>query len=487
MMQLDFDLSSLQEARDLLRKAKQAQAFFAEASQEEVDRVVAAMAEAGQANAEWLARMAVDETKIGVFEDKVFKNLFASRDVHSYIKGVKTVGIIAEDPEARVYQIAAPMGVVLGITPTTNPTSTVIYKCLISIKARNGIVIAPHPSAARCSYAAAEVLHEAAKRAGAPDGIIGCMTKPTMAATNELMRHDHTAIILATGGSAMVKAAYSAGKPAYGVGPGNVPVYIERSADIPQAVSDIMTSKTFDNGTICASEQSIIVDRVISDQVKAEMVKQGACFLNREETDLVSKALITRGGGVNPGLVGRSPAYIAEKCGISIPAGTRLIVAPLLGVGPEHPLSREKLSPVIGYYEEEDWHTACLRCIELLNLGGLGHSLVIHSQNEEVIMEFAEKKPVFRILVNTPSAHGAIGATTGLVPALTLGCGTWGNNSTSDNVSPLHLINRKRLAYNLKSSKPAPVNIPVKTSTGAEELTNEVIATVVRQVLAKMA
>lgn len=503
-MQLDFDLSSLQEGRNLMRKAKQAQTLFAGASQAEVDRVIAAMAEEAQANAEWLARMAVDETKIGVFEDKIFKNLFAARDVYNYIKDLKTVGVLSEDPARKVYEIAAPMGVILGITPTTNPTSTVIYKCLISLKSRNSIVIAPHPAAARCSYAAAEVLREAAVRAGAPEGIIGCMTKPTMVATNELMRHDYTAIILATGGSAMVKAAYSAGKPAYGVGPGNVPVYIERSADVQQAVADIMASKTFDNGTICASEQSILVDRVISAEVKAELLQQGAYFLKPEETALVNKVLITRSGGVNPGLVGRKPDYIAEKCGIDIPAGTRLIVAPLEGVGPEYPLSREKLSPVIGYYEEDDWHSACLKCIELLNMGGLGHSLVIHSRNAEVIREFAEKKPVFRILVNTPAVHGAIGVSTGLVPALTLGCGTWGNNSISDNVSPLHLLNRKRLAYNL--SKPLQAKVPLQlnnagttneeltgvtngafTRVSNEELTDEVIARVVRQVLAKMA
>ena len=292
--------------------------------------------------------------------------------------------------------------------------------------------------------------------AGAPQGVVGCLTLTTKEATDELMHHKLTAVILATGGSAMVKAAYSAGKPAYGVGPGNVPAFIERTADIPQAVTDILASKTFDNGTICASEQSIIADAPIAEQVIAELKRQGGYFLTETEVPLLEKTVMLPAGGVNPKVVGQSPKVIAEMAGIAIPEKTRVLMARLSGVGKKYPLSAEKLCPVLAFYTEADWQKACERCYELLEFGGIGHSLVIHSQNDRVIREFALKKPVFRILVNTPSSQGAIGLTTGLAPALTLGCGTWGGSITADNVGPLHLINRKRLAYSLS----APVGKP---------------------------
>lgn len=481
---IDFDLSSIQEARDLSRKAKEAQKAFAEFSQEEVDGIVGAMAEAAMANAEWLARMAVDETRFGVFEDKVAKNRFASQSLYEYIKDIKTVGVISRDPLQKVIEIAAPVGVVLGIVPSTNPTSTTIYKCLISLKARNGIVFTPHPSAGRCTFAAAQVMHKAAVSAGAPEGIIGCLSKNSMAATNELMRHQYISLILATGGSAMVKAAYSSGKPAYGVGPGNVPAFIERSADIPHAVKCIMDSKTFDNGTICASEQSVVVEECIKDKVVKEFKARGAYFMTREETQKVSASLFA-GNAMNAALVGKSAKFIAEKVGLDIPGGTRVLIGEQDGVGKEYPLSREKLTTVLGFYSENDWHQACQRCIQLLDYEGTGHSLVIHSRNEEVIMEFALKKPVFRILVNTPSALGAIGYTTGLAPALTLGCGTWGGSSTSDNITPLHLINRKRLSYGTKEYDGGSAASPVCGSAPGE-ITPEYIAGIVKQVLAQI-
>lgn len=452
-MLLDYDLCSIQEARHVAQKARQAQKLFAQFSQEEVDRIVKAMALAGEANAEWLARMAADETKFGVFEDKITKNIFASRHVYEYIKDMQTVGVIREDKISKVAEIAAPVGVVMGIVPSTNPTSTVIYKCLIAIKSRNAMVISPHPSAARCTYAAAQVMHEAAVQAGAPEGIIGSLNKITMQATDTLMKSNDIDVILATGGSAMVKAAYSSGKPAFGVGPGNVPAFIERSADIPHAVKCIMDSKTFDNGTICASEQAVVVEEAVRDQVVEELKRQGAYFMTEQETRQVSQHLFTP-RGMNPSFVGRTALVVAEKAGLKVPAGTRVLVGEQAGVGKNYPLSHEKLTTVLGFYVEKDWHAACQRCMQLLEEEGIGHSLVIHSQNEEVIREFALKKPVFRILVNTPSALGGIGYTTGLAPALTLGCGTWGGSSTSDNVTPLHLINIKRLAYGIKEYSP---------------------------------
>ncbi len=479
-MPFDYDLISIQEARDAARKAKAAQQVFAEFPQEKIDLIIKAMAEAGNANAEWLAKMAVDETKFGVFEDKVTKNTFAATDVYNYIKDMKTVGVIKEDAEKKILEVGAPVGVIMGIVPSTNPTSTVIYKALISLKSGNAIVFSPHPSASRCTFAAAQVMHEAAVKAGAPDGIVGCLSKTTMAATEELMHHDDTAVILATGGSAMVKAAYSAGKPAYGVGPGNVPVFIERTADIRQAVADVIGSKTFDNGTICASEQAVIADEPVKDQVIAEMEAQGAYFLDREEVKLVTQAVMTARGGMNPALVGKSAKLVADKAGIKVPEGTRVLVAPLEGYGPNYPLSYEKLTTVLGFYTAKDWHEACLLSIELLKLGGIGHSFVIHTQDEQVAREFI-KKPVFRILVNTPSSLGAIGYTTGLAPSLTLGCGTWGGSSTSDNVTPLHLINIKRQAYGLKQVMGGQAELP---ETG--RLSSADIAEVVRAVLAKI-
>lgn len=450
-MALDTDLQSIQEARDAVRRAAEARAKLASLTQEQVDRIVAKMAEAGRANARTLAKMAVEETGFGVYEDKITKNLFASERVYEAIRDLKTVGIIRCDPSRRVAEIAEPVGLIVALVPSTNPTSTVIYKSLISLKARNPIVFSPHPSARRCSCQAAQVMADAAAAAGAPRGAIQCLVHPTKQATDELMHHPDTALILATGGSAMVKAAYSAGKPAYGVGPGNVPAFIERTADIKRAVSDIFASKTFDNGTICASEQAIVTESVIESQVVEEVRAQGGYFLTDAEATALSKVVVSSGGNINPSIVGRSAETIARMAGISVPDGTRVLVARLAGVGPEYPLSREKLSPILAFYVEPDWLAACERCIELLNFGGIGHSLVIHSRNPAVIREFAMKKPVFRILVNTPSSQGAIGATTGLDPALTLGCGTWGGSITADNVGPLHLVNVKRVAFGLGS------------------------------------
>lgn len=444
---LDKDLLSIQQARCLVKAAKAAQKKFADYDQLSVDRIVRAMAVAGAENAQRLARLAVDETGIGRYEDKIIKNQFASKEVYESIKDLKTVGIVKDDKAKGIVEIASPVGVVMGIVPTTNPTSTAIFKAIIALKGRNAIVLSPHPRAVKCTYEAAKVMADAALAAGAPDGLIACLSMPTMEATNELMKGPDVSVILATGGGAMVKAAYSSGKPAYGVGPGNVPAFIERSANIKEAVSAIIKSKTFDNGTICASEQAVIVEECIARETITEFIVQGAYFVTGEDKNKLQKAVISPNGGMSADVVGKSPQDIARAAGISIPEGTRLLIAPLQGVGKSEPLSAEKLCPVLGFYAVPDWMSACELCYELLAYGGLGHSLVIHSQNQNVILEFAMKKPVFRILCNTPSALGAIGATTNLAPSLTLGCGAVGGNITSDNVGPLHLVNIKRLAF----------------------------------------
>jgi len=353
---------------------------------------------------------------------------------------------------------------------------------MCAIKAGNAIIFSPHPNSIKCSNATVKLLHDAAVGAGAPCGIISCVSKATMEATGELMKHDNIAVIIATGGSAMVKAAYSAGKPALGVGPGNVPAFIERTADVRQAVKDIMTSKTFDNGMICASEQAILADRPIEEKVVAELHRQGGYFLTQEEADKVGRLLMTPKGGMVAAMVGKTAAYIAEKAGIKVPADTRILIARLEGYGPGHVLSYEKLTSVLGFYVVKDWHEACELSIELLKLGGIGHSFSIHSGDEEIVKEFIQK-PVFRILVNTPSAFGAIGYSTGLLPSLTLGCGTWGGSSISENLGPQHLINIKRLAYGTRR---------VELSTGFARTVDtgtfrpEDIAGVVRQVLKEM-
>ena len=482
-MQWDNDLNSIQEARNLARAAKEAHDAFAGMSEQAIDKILVAMVDTIKENAERLAKMAVEETGYGVVAHKVIKNLFASRDVYQAIRSIKTVGILRDDKMAKVIEAAVPVGVILALTPTTNPTSTIIHNTMCAIKAGNAIVFSPHPNSIKCSNETARLLHDAAVGAGAPRGIISCVGNATMEATNELMRHENISVIIATGGSAMVKAAYSAGKPALGVGPGNVPAFIERTADIRQAVKDILTSKTFDNGMICASEQAIIADAPVQEAVVSELKQQGAYFLASDEIDKVTRVVMTPRGGMNASMVGKSAAYIAEKAGVAVPANTRILIAKLEGFGPGQLLSYEKLTCVLGFYVVKDWHEACLLSIELLKLGGIGHSFSIHSRDESVIKEFIQK-PVFRILVNTPSAFGGIGYSTGLLPSLTLGCGTWGGSSISENLGPQHLINIKRLAYGTK-----PVDLaPVKTTIPAGEMSfsPDAIAGVVRQVLKEM-
>ncbi|SHN69100.1 acetaldehyde dehydrogenase (acetylating) [Desulfitobacterium chlororespirans] len=449
MLNFDYDLQSVQETRNLARQAKQAQAELAQFNSEQIDKIICNMVKIAEENAVSLAKLAVEETGFGKVEDKIFKNRFASSELYQFIKPMQTIGVIREDKINKVMEIAEPVGLLMGIVPSTNPTSTTIYKSIIAIKSRNGIVFSPHPSALKCTLQAAKLMNDAAVAAGAPANIIGCIAKPSMNATNELMKCDEVAMIIATGGSAMVKAAYSAGKPALGVGPGNVPAYIERTADIPKAVRNIITSKTFDNGTICASEQSVVVEECIRNQVMEEFKRHGGYFMTPEETEKVGRKLFNRGHAMNAKMVGRSAADIAAGAGISIPPGTKVLLGEQQGVGEGYPLSYEKLTTVLAFYTVKDWHEACDLCIKLLNNGGVGHSLSIHTENPEMAIKFAEK-PVFRILVNTPSTHGGVGVSTGLAPAFTLGCGTWGGSATSDNVTPMHLINIKRIAYGIK-------------------------------------
>jgi acetaldehyde dehydrogenase (acetylating) len=445
----DRDLASIAEARALARRAKQAWLALAEFSQEQIDAIVDAVAAAATAQADAFARLAVEETGYGVVADKVQKNLFASQKVYEFVRPMKTVGVVARHDEKRVIDIAEPFGVVAAVVPSTNPTSTAIYKILISLKARCAVVLSPHPSAVRCITRVAEVMCEAACRAGAPEGAVSWMTTVTLEGTQELMKHRDVAVILATGGMGLVRAAYSAGKPAYGVGPGNAPAFIERTANVRKAVRDVVTGKTFDNGVLCSSENSVVVDEPIAEEAKREFQAQGCYFMNKSEMDAVGRMLVTPQRLPNPALVGKSAPFIAEKCGISVPADTRVLIAPLDGVGRDYPLSIEKLCPVLSFYVVKDWREGCERCKQILRYGGMGHTMSIHSQNEAVILEFGLKKPAFRIIVNSPTTHGSIGLTTGLDPAMTLGCGGYGGNITSDNISPRHLLNIKRLAYEI--------------------------------------
>lgn len=442
----DDDLLSIQQVRSLLKKAKAAQQVLATLSQEQVDRICEAMCQAGFRAAEPLARLTVEESGFGVVDYKIKKNQFATQGLWEAIKGMKTVGILRRDDEQRVYEIAEPMGVTAGIIPITNPTSTAMFKCIISIKARNAIVISPHPRGVRCISESCRVLYEAALRAGAPEGCIGWLTISTLPGTEELMKHRDTALILATGGSELVKAAYSAGKPAYGVGPGNVPCWVDRSADVKMAAAAVVSSQIFDNGTLCCSEQSLVVDEPVRDAFLRNLVTLGAYVCNDEEIRKLEK-IVAKGRRMNPDIVGQFPVRIAEMAGFAVPPKTTLLVCPLKGVGWEWPISIEKLCPMVALYVENGWEAGCHRCIEVLRFGGLGHTLVIHATDQRVIMEYAMKKPAFRILVNSPASQGSVGFHTNLVPSMTLGCGTPGNNITSDNVNPMNLINVKRLAY----------------------------------------
>src|SRR6059058_2057424 len=500
-MSADKDLISVQQARDLVEAAHRAQAEIVRFDQAKIDRICETMARGALREAARLGRMAVEETGYGVPDDKREKNRFAAEDVWNFFKSLRTVGVINESPD--VLEIASPRGVVAGIIPSTNPTSTAIFKILIAIKSRNAIVLSPHPSAARCINESAKVMREAGIKEGLPAEAIGCMATATIEGTEALMKHKQTAVILATGGIGLVRAAYSSGKPAFGVGPGNVPVFIERSADVPKAVQDILTGKCFDNGTICASEQAIVVDAPVEQSVREQFKLQGAHFVSQSEADQLGKIVATPQRSLNPAIVGKLVEVITKMAGITAPPGTRCLLADVGGVGRDFPLSMEKLSPILAFYVEDGLERGAARCNEVLHYGGMGHTAGIHTRSREAAIRYGAEMPASRITVNTPTTHGAIGFSTALPPSMTLGCGSWGGNVTSDNVSPLHLMDIKRVAFETRpvaSKRPAvatqPAAMPQSSATrpivtasssrsaSAPKVTREEIAAIVDRFLA---
>lgn len=453
-MEFDLDLRSRQQVRNCVTGAKIAAQKLANFSQEQLDTICAAISQAGIAHAQELGRMASEETGFGKPEDKLVKNRFAAERVWEAIRPLKTIGVLKEHPEEKVIDIGTPVGVIAGIVPSTNPTSSVIYKTLISIKSGNTIVFSPHPNAVNCTVRAVEIVAEAAEKAGCPAGAISCIRTPTMDAINELMKHDDVSLILATGGGAMVHAAYSSGTPAIGVGAGNGPAYIHKSADIAKAVRRILDSKTFDNGTVCASEQSIIVEADLALPVTAELQKQGAYFLSECEAKTLSKFILRANGTMNPAIVGKSAQHIAQLAGLkNVPSSACVLIARESEVGDKFPYSREKLCPILAFYVEKTEEAVLEKCCKILYHEGAGHTFMIHAEDEAAIRRFAARVPVSRILVNTPGALGGVGATTNLFPALTLGCGAVGGSSSSNNIGPLDLINIRRIAWGVRDKQ----------------------------------
>lgn len=483
MQTLDRDLFSIQEVRTLIAKAKKAQEVFKTFTQEQVDKVVRAMAEAAEKEAVRLAKMANEETGFGKWEDKVIKNTFASKHMYDTIKNLKTVGIINEDKENKIIEVAVPVGVVAGLIPSTNPTSTVIYKALISVKAGNAIVFSPHPNAKNCILEATKVVAEAAVKAGAPEGLISAATMPSLEGTQELMTNQDTSLILATGGEAMVKAAYSSGTPAIGVGPGNGPAFIHKSADVNLAVKRIIDSKTFDNGVICASEQSVVVEAPMKEIVKAEFERQGAYFLNKEQSEKLGKFILRANGTMNPQIVGKSVKVLAQLAGLDIPSGVKVLISEQNTVGKSNPYSREKLTPILAFYCEESYEKVVERCVEILMNEGKGHTLVLHAEDQEVIRDFAVKIPVSRLIVNAPGALGGIGGATNLVPALTLGCGAVGGSATSDNVGPMNLLNVRRVAMGVRELEEIKSGV---STPKCNDISEEYIDIIVNKIIEKL-
>ncbi len=440
---------SQQEASDAVEAAHLAFHAVAKFEQTKIDRICEAMANAALADALRLGAMACEETGFGKADDKREKNRFAAEDVWKHFKNLKTVGVVRESDS--IIEIASPRGVVAAIIPSTNPTSTTIFKIIIAIKSRNTIVLSPHPSAARSIAETARIMREVGVREGLPPDAIQCLTNSTIEGTETLMKHRKTAVILATGGIGLVRAAYSSGKPAFGVGPGNVPVFIERTANVEKAVADILTSTCFDNGTICASEQSVVADAPIADQIREQFKKQGGYFLNQAEAERVGAILLTEQRTLNPKIVGKSAEYIANLAGISVPNGTRCLLADCYGVGRDYPWSIEKLSPTLAFFVADGIEAGANKCLEILQFGGMGHTAGMHTNSRESAIKFGEQMPASRIIINSPTTHGAIGFSTDLSPSMTLGCGSWGGNVTSDNVSPVHLMDIKRVAFETRA------------------------------------
>ena len=457
-MEFDKDLAARQEARELCRQAEKAQKALEKMSQQQLDSIVEAMARDFSAAAEVLAEKAVEETGFGNKTDKITKNKFASETVAEATRGMKTVGLLREDPENRLWEIGVPVGVIAAIVPSTNPTSTVCYKAIIAIKSGNAIVFSPHPKAAACTLQAAKVVAAAAEKAGAPKGCISCLTMASMAGCQELMGAEEVRLILATGGPAMVRSAYSSGKPAIGVGAGNGPAYIHHSADVKKAISCIARSKSFDYGTVCASEQSIIVEKDMEKAVKEEAQRQGFYFMDTQEAGRLAKLLFRPSGALNPEIVGRPATALAKMAGFSVPDSTKILVAREQEAGPTRPYSMEKLCPVLAFFVMDSEDAVLQKAIEVLTHEGSGHTFAMHAEDKAVVRKFALQIPVSRFLVNTPAALGGIGATTKLFPALTLGCGAVGGSASSNNISPLDLINIRRVAWDVNRQPRSGVN-----------------------------
>ena len=446
-MEFDKDLIARQEARVLAKQAEKAQRILCRYPQEKLDAIVSAVAAAFEKQAGLLAKQAVEETGFGNAADKTRKNQFASRDVHAAIRGMKTVGVLRRHPQEKLWEVGVPMGVIAAIVPSTNPTATVCYKALIALKAGNSIVFSPHPKAVNCTLAAARIVAAAAEGAGAPPGSVSCLSAASMAGCQELMAAEQIRLILATGGPGMVRAAYSSGKPAIGVGAGNGPAYIHHTADVAKALNRILKSKTFDYGTVCASEQSIIVEKDMEQTVRQEAKKQGFYFMSTEEAGKLAKLLFRPTGALNPEIVGKPALKLAQMAGFPVPEGTQVLVAREQEAGPTRPYSMEKLCPVLAFFVMDGEDAVLEKAIEVLTHEGSGHTFAMHAEDEAVIQKFALQIPVSRFLVNTPAALGGIGATTDLFPALTLGCGAVGGSSSSNNISPLDLINIRRVAW----------------------------------------
>jgi acetaldehyde dehydrogenase (acetylating) len=462
----DKDLAAQQESRDAVEAAFRAFQQIAAFDQAKIDSICEAMAKAALADAERLGRLANEETGFGRAEDKKEKNRFAAEDVWNHFRSMKTVGVINDGNN--IVEVASPRGVVAAIIPSTNPTSTAIFKIIIAIKSRNAIVLSPHPSAAKCIAETTRIMRDAGISKGLPAEAIHCLTHSTIEGTEALMQHKKTAVILATGGIGLVRAAYSSGKPAFGVGPGNVPVFVERTANVEKAVADILTGTCFDNGTICASEQSIVVDAPIEAAVREQFTKQGGHFLNREEATKVASVLLTPQRTLNAGIVGKSAEYIANLAGVTVPSGTRCLLADCAGVGRDFPWSIEKLSPTLAFFVVEGVEQGANRCEEILHFGGMGHTAGMHTQSREAAIRYGNQMPAARVVINSPTTHGAIGLSTDLDPSMTLGCGSWGGNVTSDNVSPIHLMDVKRIAFETKPvNKPAAVRAASQSATAA--------------------
>lgn len=479
MSDFDKDLRSIQQARTLAERCRVAQREFASASTETVTAVCEAVSKASFDAAQRLAEMANSETGYGVAAHKVLKNQFAARNVWESIKDMPTVGVIDRDEKKKLITIAEPMGVIAALTPSTNPTSTAIFKSLIALKGRNGIIISPHPSAAKCTQEAVAIVARAAESAGAPAGLVSCLDGSSYAGTQELMKHYAVTVILATGGGPMVRAAHSTGKPAYGVGPGNVPAWVDRSADIDKAARDLVNSKSFDCSLICATEQAVVADQPIAAELRRRMEEEGAYWVPESYHKPLAALLFHPDGAINTRSVGQTAASLAKTIGMELPAGKRVLVVPLQGVGKDHPFSREKLTSVLGFATTDGAEDGLKLCVDILRFGGDGHSAVIHSRDTAQVERMALKLPAFRIVVNSMSTLGSVGYTCGFMPSMTLGTGGIGGAVVGDNITVTHVINRKRVAWELQPyTASTPSASPAATMTGADPDIDAIVARV---------